>query len=174
LRTQCIAAAAASKDPAAAAIQVRQAAEQLAEAMEAAAGTGLSQEAVAELKHIHSLAEQVNTTLKKEARLQALRWALTNVKAMNQSGSWLLEDFTYTYNWSTNTTMKASEAITSALLSAMEDRGYVFQKKLPQGKDAHDQAARARNTLKLQVYRLTGIQPRLVDDGDKGWSIYIN
>jgi hypothetical protein len=123
-----------------AAVQVRQASEQLAGALEAAAATGLSQEAVAELKHIHSLADQVNTTLKKEARLQALRWALANVKQMYQSSSGLLEDFTYTYDWSNKSTTTASDAVICTLLSAMMDNGCFVQLSQPQDKKARGNA----------------------------------
>jgi hypothetical protein len=205
----------ASKDPAATAVKVRKAAEQLATELEAAADTRLSLEAVAELRHIHSLTEQVKgavqelhtttsrsaeevkealvdlqpalstikevkaaiqsleATMKKEGRLQALRWALTNVKEMNQSGSWLLEDFTYTTNWSTGKTMKASVAITNALISGMMGTGYFIQTEKPDTKEEQEQGASARDKIKKQVFRLTGIEPRLVDKGAEGWVIRI-
>jgi hypothetical protein len=206
----------ATRDPAAAAVQVCQAAEQLAEAMEAAAGTGLSQEAVAELKHIHGLADKINgavqqlqtttsssaqqvkdavvdlqpdlsnikevkaaveileSTLKQQGRLQALRWALANVT--------LVENVYY-----------SGESFQSfakrLLLAAMKNNGQYLPgptvESYMQQRYSREEAVRqisykeqenkeARTKIVANIHTLTGIAPRLVDQGDKGWAIYID
>lgn len=181
--------------------------------MEAAAGTGLSQEAVAELRHIHGLAEQVKgavqqlqhtsatsaqqvkeavgnlqpalgtvkaavesleTTLKKEGRLQALRWALDHINLVDNFAYSYREQTQYYSSYHDEKRTNSQEFTKGLLLFAMESKGRMFPR--PSKPTEQDTAAQAefRNKIKAEVRRVTGIEPRLVDNGDKGWAIYID
>jgi hypothetical protein len=127
----------------------------------ARSGRGV-QVAIAELEQIRSLVEQVNAKLHKEARVQALRWALTKMH--------LVDEFEYCVDPSNGGTMPSKSVLQHFFLAAMQGKAmWLYTTAInPKQKGAHAQellAAKAlldRSKLREQVWALTGIEPSLI------------
>jgi hypothetical protein len=157
--------------------ELRQAAGQLAQALGAATQSSLDKQALDELRHIHSLSEQIKNSvddlegaIKQQTRLQSLRWALDHIKTV--------DNFSFEVDPTLSYTGYARDFISDLLWAAMRRQGKWCKQCMmehdPYGpsKSKKQRAADFRTAIEDEVHALVGIKPTFEEQAD-GWAVFI-
>jgi hypothetical protein len=140
-----------------------------------AAVQSLESTTISSAKEVKAAVQRLEATLKRQARMKDLRWALTHVEKVPDGCMYGPSPRNF---------------IHSLLLAAIKGQGCPFPGSTIEGlmkyggcsreAAASQVAAQEVNASKFRtliadrVHSLTGIEPRLVDQGDRGWFIYID
>jgi hypothetical protein len=138
----------------------------------------LDKQALDELRHIHSLAEQIKNSVddlefavKQQTKLQSLRWALDNLETVDSFSFQVDPDLDHTGN--------AEDFIKDMLWYAMKGDGIncwncmLHYDEDEPSKSKKQRAAEFREAIADEVHMLVGIRPRQ-EEFPEGWAMFID